>query len=312
MTSLRGLARHLYFWVVLAILAGGTLGYVNPSAAVKLKPLGDGFIALVKMLIGPVIFCTVVLGISGRRRHEEGRPRRRQGADLFRSAVDRCAGDRAGHRERDQARRRLQHRSAHARRESRGCVREGCRESDVDRLPAAHHSQDVHRRLHQLRRPAAGPARGRAVRLRDDASRRGRPVGAHVHRGMLADLLRDDERHHETRAARRRRRDGVHDRQLRDRCAQAAGHADGQLLPDLPAVHPRRARRGRRVLRIQHRPVHRLHSRRTADRARHVVIRIGARAADAASWSGWAVRSRSSVSWCRPATRSISTGRTSI
>ena len=62
---MKGVARHLYFWVVLAILAGGTLGYVNPSFAVKLKPLGDGFIALVKMLIGPVIFCTVVLGIAG-------------------------------------------------------------------------------------------------------------------------------------------------------------------------------------------------------------------------------------------------------
>ena len=62
---MKGVARHLYFWVVLAILAGGTLGYVNPSLAVKLKPLGDGFIALVKMLIGPVIFCTVVLGIAG-------------------------------------------------------------------------------------------------------------------------------------------------------------------------------------------------------------------------------------------------------
>jgi aerobic C4-dicarboxylate transport protein len=62
---MRRLTKHLYFWVVLAILAGGTFGYVNPSAAVKLKPLGDGFIALVKMLIGPVIFCTVVLGIAG-------------------------------------------------------------------------------------------------------------------------------------------------------------------------------------------------------------------------------------------------------
>jgi aerobic C4-dicarboxylate transport protein len=62
---MKGVTRHLYFWVVLAILAGGTFGYVNPQAAVKLKPLGDGFIALVKMLIGPVIFCTVVLGIAG-------------------------------------------------------------------------------------------------------------------------------------------------------------------------------------------------------------------------------------------------------
>ncbi len=56
---------HLYFWVLLAILTGGTFGYLDAIDAVKLKPLGDGFIALVKMLISPVIFCTVVLGIAG-------------------------------------------------------------------------------------------------------------------------------------------------------------------------------------------------------------------------------------------------------
>jgi len=62
---MRNLTRHLYFWVLLAILAGGTLGYADPATAVTLKPLGDGFIALVKMLISPIIFCTVVLGIAG-------------------------------------------------------------------------------------------------------------------------------------------------------------------------------------------------------------------------------------------------------
>src|SRR5438477_9655072 len=62
---MRRLTGHLYFWVLLAILAGGTLGYADPATAVRLKPLGDGFIALVKMLISPVIFCTVVLGITG-------------------------------------------------------------------------------------------------------------------------------------------------------------------------------------------------------------------------------------------------------
>jgi aerobic C4-dicarboxylate transport protein len=56
---------HLYFWVLLAIIAGGLFGYFSPARAVALKPLGDGFIALVKMLISPVIFCTVVLGIAG-------------------------------------------------------------------------------------------------------------------------------------------------------------------------------------------------------------------------------------------------------
>jgi aerobic C4-dicarboxylate transport protein len=62
---MRRLFGHLYFRVLLAILAGGLLGFLAPSTAVALKPLGDGFIALVKMMIGPVIFCTVVLGIAG-------------------------------------------------------------------------------------------------------------------------------------------------------------------------------------------------------------------------------------------------------
>jgi len=62
---MKRLTGHLYFWVLLAILAGGTFGFLDATNAVKLKPLGDGFISLVKMLISPVIFCTVVLGISG-------------------------------------------------------------------------------------------------------------------------------------------------------------------------------------------------------------------------------------------------------
>ena len=56
---------HLYFWVLVGIIAGGLLGYFDPKTGASLKPLGDGFIALVKMLISPVIFCTVVLGIAG-------------------------------------------------------------------------------------------------------------------------------------------------------------------------------------------------------------------------------------------------------
>lgn len=62
---MRSLSRHLYFWVLLAIVAGALFGHVAPGSAVKLKPLGDAFILLVKMLIGPIIFCSVVLGISG-------------------------------------------------------------------------------------------------------------------------------------------------------------------------------------------------------------------------------------------------------
>src|SRR6188768_2458157 len=59
------LLKHLYFRVLVGIVIGGLIGYLSPNTGVALKPLGDGFIALVKMLIGPVIFCTVVLGIAG-------------------------------------------------------------------------------------------------------------------------------------------------------------------------------------------------------------------------------------------------------
>ena len=62
---MKRLTGHLYFWVLLAIVVGGSIGYASPETGVALKPLGDGFIALVKMLISPIIFCTVVLGIAG-------------------------------------------------------------------------------------------------------------------------------------------------------------------------------------------------------------------------------------------------------
>ena len=55
----------LYVQVLFAIACGVLLGYLEPKMGVDLKPLGDGFIKLVKMIIAPVIFCTVVHGIAG-------------------------------------------------------------------------------------------------------------------------------------------------------------------------------------------------------------------------------------------------------
>ena len=46
------------------MLAGVALGWLNPRLGADMKPLGDGFIALVRMIIGPVIFCTVVNGVG--------------------------------------------------------------------------------------------------------------------------------------------------------------------------------------------------------------------------------------------------------
>lgn len=56
---------RFYLWVLGAIVLGGAIGHFFPDFGVKLKPLGDGFIGLIKMLIAPIIFLTVVLGIAG-------------------------------------------------------------------------------------------------------------------------------------------------------------------------------------------------------------------------------------------------------
>jgi len=57
--------RSLYVQVLFAIACGVILGLVSPSTGTAMKPLGDGFIKLIKMIIAPIIFCTVVLGIAG-------------------------------------------------------------------------------------------------------------------------------------------------------------------------------------------------------------------------------------------------------
>lgn len=58
---------HLYVQVLLAIAAGIAVGFFWPAAGVALQPLGDAFIKLVKMIIAPVIFLTIVTGIAGMR-----------------------------------------------------------------------------------------------------------------------------------------------------------------------------------------------------------------------------------------------------
>jgi aerobic C4-dicarboxylate transport protein len=56
---------NLTFWVLIAIIAGILLGHYHPATAVEMKIIGDGFIKIVKLFIAPIIFLTIVLGISG-------------------------------------------------------------------------------------------------------------------------------------------------------------------------------------------------------------------------------------------------------
>src|SRR5262245_14584006 len=57
--------RSLYFQVIVAIVAGVLLGHFFPQTGEAMRPLGDGFIKLIKMIIAPIIFCTIVVGIAG-------------------------------------------------------------------------------------------------------------------------------------------------------------------------------------------------------------------------------------------------------
>ncbi len=64
---MRRLASQLWFQVLLATAIGILLGILAPGWGARMKPLGDAFIALIRMIVAPVIFCTVVHGIAGMR-----------------------------------------------------------------------------------------------------------------------------------------------------------------------------------------------------------------------------------------------------
>ena len=62
---LKWCSRSIFLQVVLGLMRGSACGLSFPALSLQLKPLGDGFIKLIKMLIGLIVFCVVVSGISG-------------------------------------------------------------------------------------------------------------------------------------------------------------------------------------------------------------------------------------------------------
>lgn len=61
-------SHYLYLAVIGAVLVGVVVGFAAPGTAMELKPLGTGFVNLIKMMIAPVVFCTIVLGIGSVRK----------------------------------------------------------------------------------------------------------------------------------------------------------------------------------------------------------------------------------------------------
>ncbi|WP_326639324.1 cation:dicarboxylase symporter family transporter [Streptosporangium sp. NBC_01755] len=64
MSAARDKTHYLYLAVIAAVVAGVTIGLVAPDLGKELKPLGTAFVALIKMMISPIIFCTIVLGVG--------------------------------------------------------------------------------------------------------------------------------------------------------------------------------------------------------------------------------------------------------
>jgi aerobic C4-dicarboxylate transport protein len=63
-SSSRDRTHWLYLAVIAAVFLGAVVGYLAPDTGAALKPLGEGFVALIKMMISPIIFCTIVLGVG--------------------------------------------------------------------------------------------------------------------------------------------------------------------------------------------------------------------------------------------------------
>ncbi|WP_128380166.1 cation:dicarboxylate symporter family transporter [Streptomyces cavernae] len=64
----RDRTHYLYIAVIIAVVLGIAVGLISPDLGVELKPLGTGFVNLIKMMISPIIFCTIVLGIGSVRK----------------------------------------------------------------------------------------------------------------------------------------------------------------------------------------------------------------------------------------------------
>ena len=57
--------RQLYFWVIVAIIAGILVGWLAPGFGKAMEPIGTTFVTAMRMLIGPIVFLTIIGGIAG-------------------------------------------------------------------------------------------------------------------------------------------------------------------------------------------------------------------------------------------------------
>ncbi len=243
---------RFYLWVLGAIAAGAALGHFEPDLAVRLKPLGDGFIALIKMLIAPIIFLTVVLGIAG---VSDVKKVGRVGvkAILYFEVVSTFAliiGLIVVNTLRPGA-------GFHA----DPATLDGAAVAKY--ATAAKEQSAAEFVLHIVPKTFTDAFTGNGDLLQvlllavlfgfalTHLGKRGSKV-VELFETISHALLRHDGHRHEAGAHRRRCGNGLHDRQVRHRLARPAGQADGRLLPHLRAVRAGGAGAHRAPHRLRH------------------------------------------------------------
>ena len=208
----------LYVQVLTAIAIGIALGHFYPQLGEQMKPLGDAFIKMIKMIIAPIIFCTVVHGIASMQ------DMKKVGRVGFKALVyfevlttiALIVGLIVANTLQPGAGMNVDVKSLDTtvdpglRRQIQGA---GHRP-----VPDGHHPQHRGRRI-RVRRDPAGAVLRHSVRVRPAGARRARQVAAHRDRPGLLRAVRRGQHHHEGRADRGVRRDGLHHRQIRRRDA---------------------------------------------------------------------------------------------
>ena len=137
MKVLRAL-KLLYVQVLVATVLGVMFGLLFPETGVALKPLGDAFIRVIRMIIAPVVFCTVAIGIAHMSDLKKFGRVGGKTLHLFRSGLHARARHRAGGRQRRAARRGLQHRRGHARSQHRRAIHQGRHGNDTVQRSVLH------------------------------------------------------------------------------------------------------------------------------------------------------------------------------
>ena len=223
------LYRSLYAQVLFAIALGIVVGLIWPETGAAMRPLGDGFIKLVRMLIGADHLH------DGRRRHRadgrdaRGRPHRAAGVRLLRGRLDARADHRPGGGERPPARRRPER---HAERRRHRGGRSPTAPRPASTRARSRSSSTSFRRRWSTHSRGATSCRSSSCRswpaLRCSMLGRARAAAGGGARTARPARVRDDRADHAAGADRRVRRHGVHRGPLRHRLAALARRPDGR------------------------------------------------------------------------------------